>query len=154
MYFNDIFDIILNIWHRIRTIWQFKFIIPCWRYYLKFVVLILLSYIVPRVINNFWRAICLIELIKSNLYDALFILLFSVFWVYVYCFHIYIWVIIVQYPFLFYSQLKIAFYDYFNLMVHILVNIFRPIKIKTRSFRISYQHHIFFRNYNDLINLL
>ena len=31
--FNNILDIILNIWNIIKTIWQFKFIISCWSYY-------------------------------------------------------------------------------------------------------------------------
>ena len=30
--FNDIFDIIWNIWHKIRTIWQFRFFIPSWSF--------------------------------------------------------------------------------------------------------------------------
>ena len=49
--FYDIFNIIMNIWHWIRTIWQFKLIIPCWNYYFEFIYFIwLFSYIFPLVI--------------------------------------------------------------------------------------------------------
>ena len=48
--FYDIFNIIMNIWHWIRTIWQFKLIIPCWNYYFEFIYFIWLSYIFPLVI--------------------------------------------------------------------------------------------------------
>ena len=49
--FYDIFNIIMNIWHWIRTIWQFKLIIPCWNYYFEFIYFISLSsYIFPLVI--------------------------------------------------------------------------------------------------------
>ena len=50
--FYDIFNIILNIWHWIRTIWQFKLIIPCWNYYFEFIYFIWLCYIFPLVINR------------------------------------------------------------------------------------------------------
>ena len=43
---NDIFNIILNIWHK------FKFITPCWSNYFKFIVLILFFYLFPHVINR------------------------------------------------------------------------------------------------------
>ena len=39
-------------------------------------------------------------------------------------------------------------------MLHILINIFWLIKIKTKRFGISYHNHIFFPYHNDLINLL
>ena len=49
--FYDIFNIIMNIWHWIRTIRQFKLIIPCWNYYFEFIYFIWLSsYIFPLVI--------------------------------------------------------------------------------------------------------
>ena len=44
MFFNVVCDIIFNIWHRIITIWQLKFINPCWSYNFKFAVLTLFSY--------------------------------------------------------------------------------------------------------------
>ena len=47
----------------------------------------------------------------------------------------------------------IALYDKFNFMVQILINIFRPIKIKIKNFGISYHNYIFFHYYNDLIKL-
>ena len=72
MLFDDIFNVILNIWNRIKTIWQFKFIIPCWSYYFKVIVLILFSYIVRRVIDRYvLKATCLFEFFKSNICDKL-----------------------------------------------------------------------------------
>ena len=37
-------------------------------------------------------------------------------------------------------------------MLQIIINIFWLIKIKTKSFGISYYNHIFFHFYNDLID--
>ena len=54
----------------------------------------------------------------------------------------------------------IAFYDKFNFILQILINIFWEIKIKTKGFRISYHndiffnYYIFFSDYNNFIKLL
>ena len=77
--------------------------------------------------------------VKSNLFDKLrtnlcssFVLLFSVF--YEYCFHTYILTIMVESRFLFYFKRKIPYFFYYKCMFQILINIFWPIKIKTKSF--------------------
>ena len=55
----------------------------------------------------------------------------------------------------FYPLLKIhCFYDRFNFMLEILINIFWPIKIKTKGSGMSYYNHIFFHGYHDLIKFL
>ena len=66
--FYDDVNVILNIWHWIRTINQFKFISLCWSYYFKFIIFVLLPCFFPFVINRFklWRGTCLFKLIKSN----------------------------------------------------------------------------------------
>ena len=86
--FYDVLDITLNIWHWIRTGREFKFIIPRWCYYFKFIVFVLLSYIFPRVLNRKknWKEACLFEFLKFNLCGKLrinlcgsLVLLFSMF---------------------------------------------------------------------------
>ena len=136
------FNINLNIRHRIRTIWQFKFMIPRWSYYFQFIAFILFILFIAFILLCF--SICN-KFLKSNLYDKFrtnlcgsFILLFSVFMNIVFMLG-YVWAIIVQSRFLFYSQLKIhCFYDKFNFMLTILINIFRHIKIEIKCFGISY----------------
>ena len=72
-----------------------------------------------------------------------------------YRFHAYSWTIIVQSPFYFIlSQLFIAFYDKFSLMIQVLIKFFRLIKIKIKYFVVSYYNRIFLHYYNDLIKLL
>ena len=145
----NIFYINLNIWHRIKTIWQFEFIIPSWSYYFKFIAHALFSYILPCVINKFWRVKCLFELLKSNLCDKLRASLCSLY----FCCFLRLWILLpclyldndcsILFNF-FLSYRFIAFYDKFNFMFQVLINIFRSIKTKTKSFGISYHNYIFF----------
>lgn len=131
------FHIILNVWPRIGTIWYFKFIIPRWIYYFKLIIFILLSYIFLRLINT--------STLGSNLWDKLRTNLcpFGVFYVFEYCLHAFIFTIIVHSRFLFYSQLQIHnVCDKINFMYQIIVNIFRQIKIKIKSFGLSYYNHM------------
>ena len=60
--FYDIFNIILNTWHRTRTILEFKFIIPRWSYYELF--------------ELFQFNLC--DKLKTNLCGS-FVMLFSIF---------------------------------------------------------------------------
>ena len=87
VFFDDILGIILNIWHWIITIWQYKLIIPRQSYYFKFIAFVLLPYIFPYVLNRQdLKSSTLIKLLKCNRYDklrkklcGLFVSLFPVF---------------------------------------------------------------------------
>ena len=74
---------------------------------------------------------------------------FTVFHLHEYRFHAYILTIIFQFRFLFYSQLSIHCF----FMLQILINIFRPVKIETKSFWISYYNYIFFHFYNGILTM-
>ena len=82
----DIFDTVLKIWNWIRTIWQFKFTIPCSNCYFWLIVFLLFSYIFPNVINSSILSTMFTWTLEVQFYDKVstnlsgsFVLLFSVF---------------------------------------------------------------------------
>ena len=113
MFFYDLLNIIFDIWHWMKTISQFKHIIPIWCYYFEFIVFVLLSYIFPPVLNR-WGLMSnmLFELLNSNRCCKLrkrcvWFVCFTVFCFPEYSFHAYIYIIIGQSCFLFCVRLKI-----------------------------------------------
>ena len=93
--------------------------------------------------------------VKKKKLCSSFVLIFTCFWILLQCLYFYNNCSILL--FLFCSQVKYSlfftFYDKFNFMLQILINILGEWKIKIKSYGISTHNHILFYYYNDLIKL-